>query len=92
MNGDTYREVNDLEQAKAYIGALERENAQLQWKLIKMGKHCQLLGGHPQDAYRTEALWPRIMPRALTVVFVLAAATLLLFIAATATNVTGCAG
>jgi hypothetical protein len=58
MNGDTYREVNDLDHAKAYIGALERENAQLQWKLIQMGQLVQKLGGHPGDAYRSNGrIW-----------------------------------
>lgn len=91
MTQDTYRQVNDLEQAKAYIGALERENGQLQWKLIQMGQFCQRLGGRPKDAYRLEPLWPRAVLSALTITLVIAATTLALFIAATATNITGCA-
>lgn len=91
MTGDTYREINDLDQARAYIGALERENAQLQWKLIQMGQLCQKLGGRPMDAYRRQVPWSKVVLRALTVVLCGAVGTLLFFIAITATNVTGCA-
>jgi hypothetical protein len=84
--GRTYREVDDVDQLKATIVALEKDHARLQWQLIQMGQLCQHLGGRPRDAYkrRVHPLWIASALVSFT--------AMLLWCAAYLTNVTGCAG
>jgi hypothetical protein len=88
---DTYREINDLDQARAYIAVLEKENAQAQWKLIQMGKHVQYLGGRPKDAYK-KPIGPQVLMCAVWTVVACGGGTFLLWAAVQLTNTMGCAG
>jgi hypothetical protein len=88
---DTYREINDLDQARAYIAALERENAQMQWQLIQMGQFCQKLGGRPKDAYG-KTIGQQVLICAAWTAVVCGGTTFLLWAAVQLTIVTGCAG
>lgn len=91
MNGGAYRDVDDLDRAKATIAALEKENAQMQWKLIQMGQFCQHLGGRPKDAYKTRRSLGQVVYMSLTVFLIIAATALLLRLAVEMTNAMGCA-
>lgn len=92
---ETYREMSRHDRDKATIVALEKENFQLQWKLIQMGQLCQRLGGRPKDAYKKRRNWGQVvyLSRIMAGIVMLIAGTLLLLrLFVEYMNVTGCAG